>query len=260
MSESILLFILLYFCFIYILSDSHLLELFDTHFICVFQNNCISLLKRVLSLFHNYEWRKCYSAAFDDCLCFIPHIEEFYVYGLKPVESDGSFSLACFFWKIVMLLKMLLPLGKSRFPSCLPGGFLATWHFCLQRESKTWEDLCGQTPGRLKDPLSIILKFLLGNLFLRRNSCSFSFAWTWRVCMYKFMEVLNKWILILQKASHARGFNNHSSPFLIWWHFLEEVTTSGKGLLLSRCFVLLLSSEHVNGASRRTKRRKNYPT
>lgn len=68
-----------------------------------------------------------------------------------------------------------------------------------------------------------------------------------------------KWIFILQKASHASGFNNHSSPFLIWVHFLEELTTSGKGLLLNRCSVLLLSSESVNDASRSTKNvKQNY--
>lgn len=61
---------------------------------------------------------------------------EFCVCCVKLVALGGSFSLACFFWKISTLLKMVLPLGKWEFPSCLSGGFLATWRFACSKKAK----------------------------------------------------------------------------------------------------------------------------
>lgn len=92
--------------------------------------------------------------------------------------------------------------------------------FCLQRESKTWEELCGKTAGRLKNPLKIILEVLLGNLFLRWNSYSLSFGMTLgsvHVCAHGLMNGFGRIGFPFSRKLHMRGLLYSGSPSLIFF-------------------------------------------
>lgn len=120
---------------------------------------------------------------------------------------------------------MLHPLGKWGYPSCLPVGFLAAWHF-LCRESKTWEELCGQTAGSSE----IVLKFLLGNLFPRWNSYTLSFCTNLEsvhVCADGFMNGFGRSGFPFSRMFQIQGIRYSGSLYLIFF-FWEKNYSLGE--------------------------------
>lgn len=116
--------------------------------------------------------------------------------------------------------------------------------FCLQRESKTRKELCGKTAGRLKDPLKILLKFLLGNLFLRRNFCSLSFCMNTEsvhLWAHGFMNGFDRSRFPFSRKLHMQGLHYSGSPY---WIFLPWEKNYSLGEKQKRSNVLCFCSDH----------------
>lgn len=115
-----------------------------------------------------------------------------------------------------MLLKMLHPLGKWGYPSCLPVGFLATWHFLCREKAKLEKSFV----ERQLDPLKIVLKFLLGNPFPRCNSYTLSFCTNLEsvhVCANGFMSGFGRSGFPFFRMLHIQGLHYSASLYLIFF-------------------------------------------
>lgn len=138
---------------------------------------------------------------------------------------------------------MLHPLGKWGYLSCLPVGFLATWHFLCREKAKLEKSLVETQLAVWKILLKLSWDFLLGDLVPRWNSYTLSFCMNLEsVHVYAagFINGFGRSGFPFSRMFHIKGLHYSDSLYLIFFPPGKKLQSGGVAEE-KQCALLLFS-------------------